>query len=117
MHEAGVQEEISHQLIQMEVAGQKEMQTSDVSQVDASHLENKRSKECQQINNQQILGNGWYTEHHIIYDLQIDDLSIYDLQIDYLRFCLAACFARKITKNICFSCRKELEYNYFSIKK
>ena len=84
MHEAGVQEEISHQLIQMEIIGQEEVKAADIGQVDSSQLE---------------------------------DLSIYDLQIDYLRFGLTACFARKITKNICFSCRKELEYNYFSIKK
>jgi hypothetical protein len=37
-------------------------------------LQDKCRKESQQIDDQQVLGDGGYTEHHIIYDFTINDL-------------------------------------------
>jgi hypothetical protein len=48
----------------MEVAGHEEMQSANISQVDATHLEDKRGKEGYQVYDQQILCNRGYTEHH-----------------------------------------------------
>ena len=64
MHERGVQKQIGHQLIIMEMAGHEEMQSPDVCQVDAAHLEDKRGKESNQVDDQQILCDGRYAEHH-----------------------------------------------------
>ena len=89
-----MQEQIGHQLIIMEVAGHEEMQTPDVCQVNASHLEDQRGKEGNQVDDQQILRDGWYAEHH----------KIYDLLIYYLRFWpCGAISAAKLRKISCFS--------------
>ena len=96
MGESPMQELIGNQLIEMEVAGHKEMQAADIGQVDAAHLEDERGEECDQVDDQQILCDGRYAEHHKIDDLLSYDFefTICNLHLYYLRC--------KNTKNISF---------------
>jgi hypothetical protein len=56
--------------------------------------EDQRGKEGNQVDDQQILRDGWYAEHH----------KIYDLLIYYLRFWpCGAISAAKLRKISCFS--------------
>ena len=71
MHEIGMQEQVGDQLIQMEIIGQEEVKAADIGQVDSSQLEYKCCKECNQVDDKQILCNRGYAEHHIIYYLTI----------------------------------------------
>ena len=67
MHEVCMQKEISYELIEVEVVGHEEVQASNVGQVNASQLQNYGGQECYQVNDEQILCNRWYAEHHNIY--------------------------------------------------
>ena len=87
-----MQKQIGHQLIIMKVAGHEEMQSSDVCQVDSTHLENQRGKEGNQVDDQQILRDGWYAEHHAIYDLLIYDLRFWPCGV------ISAAKLRKISR-------------------
>ena len=64
-----MQKQIGYQLIQVEIDGHKEVQTTDVSKVDATQLENEGGNECDQIYDQQIFGNCGYAEHHRYFSL------------------------------------------------
>jgi hypothetical protein len=65
MHETGMQEEIGHQLVKMTIIGHEKMKSADVFQIDSSQFQNKRGKEGDQINDQQILCDRGYAEHHV----------------------------------------------------
>ena len=95
MHETGMKKQIGHQLVEMEMTGHEEMQAPDISQVYTAHLQDKRGKKGYQVNDQQILRDGRYAEHHI--DLRFNDLLIIYLALQHY-------FGGKITKNISFSC-------------
>jgi hypothetical protein len=69
MHKAGMQEQIGYQLVKMEVAGQKEMQTTYICKVDTTQLENEGGYECDQVYDQQVFGDRGYAEHHRYFSL------------------------------------------------
>jgi hypothetical protein len=103
-----MQEHVGDKLEQVEVAGHKEMQASHVCQVDATHLKHPGGYENQEVDNEQILGNGWYVaEHGTFYNL-----VIYCLLFPTIAFW--PFFGCKITKNICFSVQNEQISNYFT---
>jgi len=55
----------------MEIAGHEEMQATDVCQINVSQLKNICGNKSDQINDQQIFGDGWYAEHHIMLALYL----------------------------------------------
>ena len=71
MHERAMQEQIRYQLVEMEMAGHEEMESANICQVYATHLQDKCCKKGYQINDQQILCDGSYAEHHMICNLLI----------------------------------------------
>ena len=71
MHEVGMEKQVGYELIEMEVVGHKEVQASNVGKVDTAQLQNYGGKECYQVNDEQILCNRWYAEHHIFYCLNV----------------------------------------------
>ena len=73
-----MQKEISNQLIEVEILGHEKVKTTDIGEVDSTHLKNYRSQEGNEVDNQQILCNGGYAKH--VCNLQFDNLrfTIYD---------------------------------------
>jgi hypothetical protein len=59
-----MQEHIGDELEQVEIAGHEEMQASHVCQVYATHMKHPCGNENQEVNDEQILGNGWYVAKH-----------------------------------------------------
>jgi hypothetical protein len=83
----------------VEATGHEKMQSANVSQIDAAHLKYKRSKESDQIDDQQIFRNGWYAEHHKIYDLLIFELLFVIYELAFLPCgMLSAAKLRKISR-------------------
>ena len=72
MREIGVQKHVSDKLEQVEVAGHKEMETTDIGQIDSAHLENPSSYKCQEVDNEQVFGDCGYITKHLC-NLQFDN--------------------------------------------
>ena len=55
----------------MEIAGHEEVKAANISQINTTQLENEGGYERDQVYDQQILCNGRYAEHHVVYCLMI----------------------------------------------
>ena len=63
MCKAPVQEHVSQELVDMEVAGQKKMKTEHRVEVNAATLEHPRRQKRQYVYDEQVLRYGWYVVH------------------------------------------------------
>ena len=78
-------------------------------------LEDNHCQEHNDVDEQQIFGDSRYvTKHLFIYDLTICNLLFDYLRLAFRNLLLTTQFARKITKNICFSAQKRAKTHYFS---
>ena len=68
-----MQEQVGDKLVQVEVTGQKEMETTDVIEPDSPHLKHDGGEKCQTVDYQQILCDGRYAKH--LRNLQFDNLQ------------------------------------------
>lgn len=67
---AAMHEHISDELIDMEVAGKEEMETTDVIEVRHSCLcQGQHADEAQKIDDDKIAGYRWYSKHSFLLNL------------------------------------------------